>query len=238
MKYYCVVRLNPRDAAHSTSKALPVRFTDRAQAEEICAELNRTKPKKKATQVSLSKNAKNPDVCFRNRLDCWSIEARKIQTAGSQESFDSAFERICATHHSSPSALDKICYRLRDGEPVMQETFRLELNQAWEAIDIKTGAAVIIPKGSHKAVRILHHTARDPKEEPWLVVTMQHHLPGHTTVDLALGKNIGERPSVSLTALNLANRRFLLDNSLTFAGGSHFFHPREIFAQVKYRFHY
>src|SRR2546425_11246420 len=81
MKYYRVVRLNPRDAAHSTSKALPVRFTDRAQAEEICAELNQTKPKKKATQVSLSKNAKNPDVCFRNRLDCWSIEARKIQTA-------------------------------------------------------------------------------------------------------------------------------------------------------------
>src|SRR2546428_4018352 len=174
MKYYCVVRLNPRDAVHSTSKALPVRFTDRAQAEEICAELNRTKRKKKATQVSLSKNAKNPDVCFRNRLDCWSIEARKIQTAGSQESFDSAFERICATHHSSPSALAKICYRLRDGEPVMQEPFRLQLNQSWEAVDIQTGAAVVIPKGSHKAVRILHRAARDAKEEPWLVVTVQH----------------------------------------------------------------
>ena len=48
----------------------------------------------------------------------------------------------------------------------MQETFRLQLNQSWEAIDIQTGAAVVIPKGSHKAVRILHHTARDPKEEP------------------------------------------------------------------------
>jgi outer membrane receptor for ferrienterochelin and colicin len=64
------------------------------------------------------------------------------------------------------------------------------------------------------------------------------HLPGHTTADLALGKNIGESLSVSISALNVANRRFLLDNSLTFAGGSHFFHPREIFAQIKYRFHY
>jgi outer membrane receptor protein involved in Fe transport len=64
------------------------------------------------------------------------------------------------------------------------------------------------------------------------------HLPGHTTVDIALGKSIGENLSISVTALNVANRRFLLDNSLTFAGGSHFAHPREIFAQLKYRFHY
>jgi len=63
------------------------------------------------------------------------------------------------------------------------------------------------------------------------------HLPGHTTFDLALGKNIGERLSVAVTALNGANRRFLLDNSLTF-GGTHFFNPREIFVQVRYRFHY
>jgi hypothetical protein len=64
------------------------------------------------------------------------------------------------------------------------------------------------------------------------------HLPGHTTVDVSFGKSVGENISVSVTALNVANQRFLLDNSLTFAGGSHFYHPREIFAQVKYRFHY
>jgi hypothetical protein len=56
----------------------------------------------------------------------------------------------------------------------MQENFRLQLNQSWEAVDIQTGAAVVIPKGSHKAVRILHRAARDAKEEPWLVVTIQH----------------------------------------------------------------
>jgi hypothetical protein len=56
----------------------------------------------------------------------------------------------------------------------MQETFRLDLNQSWEAIDIQTGAAVVIPKGSHKAVRMPHRTRSDEKSEPWLVVTVQH----------------------------------------------------------------
>ena len=60
----------------------------------------------------------------------------------------------------------------------MQETFRLQLNQSWEAIDIQTGASILIPKGSHKAVRRLHRTFRDAKEEPWLVVTVQHRAAG------------------------------------------------------------
>jgi hypothetical protein len=50
----------------------------------------------------------------------------------------------------------------------------LELNRAWEAVDIQAGTGVVIPKGSHKAVRVLHRTERDAREEPWLVVTLQH----------------------------------------------------------------
>jgi outer membrane cobalamin receptor len=63
------------------------------------------------------------------------------------------------------------------------------------------------------------------------------HLPGHTTWDLSLGKEFGERFSVSVNALNVANRRFLLDNSLTF-GGTHYQNPREIMVQLRWRFHY
>ena len=63
------------------------------------------------------------------------------------------------------------------------------------------------------------------------------HLPGHTTFDLSLGKELGESISVSLSAINVANRRVLLDNSFTF-GGTHYLNPREIMAQVRYRFHY
>lgn len=63
------------------------------------------------------------------------------------------------------------------------------------------------------------------------------HLPSHATFDLQLGKSFGERFSVSLNALNVANRRVLLDNSFTF-GGTHYLNPREIFVQLRYRFHY
>ena len=63
------------------------------------------------------------------------------------------------------------------------------------------------------------------------------HLPSHTTFDLALGKSFGEKWSVRLTALNFTNHRYMLDNSNTFSG-THFVNPREISAQVKYRFHF
>jgi outer membrane cobalamin receptor len=63
------------------------------------------------------------------------------------------------------------------------------------------------------------------------------HLPGHTTFDVTLGKNFGEKLSLSITGLNVSNRRMLLDNSFTF-GGTHYMNPREIYVQLRYRFHY
>jgi hypothetical protein len=63
------------------------------------------------------------------------------------------------------------------------------------------------------------------------------YLPSHTTFDLALGKSFAEKYSVSVTALNVANRRVQLDNSLTF-GGFHWNDPRQIYGEVRYRFHY
>ena len=62
-------------------------------------------------------------------------------------------------------------------------------------------------------------------------------LPGHTTFDLSAGKSWGENWSFSIQALNVANRRFLLDNSLTF-GGTHYFEPRQIYGEIRYRFHF
>jgi len=61
------------------------------------------------------------------------------------------------------------------------------------------------------------------------------HLDPHTTFDFSLGRAIGEAWSLSVTALNAANRRFLLDNSATF-GGTHYADPRQIYMQVRYRF--
>jgi outer membrane receptor protein involved in Fe transport len=61
------------------------------------------------------------------------------------------------------------------------------------------------------------------------------HLPGHTTFDLSLGKTFAEKLTIAVTALNVANRRFLLDNSATF-GGTHYAEPRQIYVQLRYRF--
>ncbi|MGA3078230.1 MAG: TonB-dependent receptor [Bryobacteraceae bacterium] len=66
-----------------------------------------------------------------------------------------------------------------------------------------------------------------------------NYLPPHTTFDIALGKSFGEHEKyrISLSALNVTNRRVLLDNSLTF-GGFHFNDPRQIYGEFRWRFKY
>lgn len=63
------------------------------------------------------------------------------------------------------------------------------------------------------------------------------HLPGHTTFDISFSRQVAESITISVTALNAANRRFLLDNSPTF-GGTHYAEPRQIYGQIRYRFHW
>jgi hypothetical protein len=63
------------------------------------------------------------------------------------------------------------------------------------------------------------------------------HLPGHAEINLSAGKSFGENLSASLTVLNLTDRHLLVDNSLTF-GGVHYNDPRQIYAQIHYKFGY
>ena len=63
------------------------------------------------------------------------------------------------------------------------------------------------------------------------------HLPSYVVVDLTVGRNITRDLSVSITGLNLANRHLLTDNSLTF-GGVHWNDPFQIYAELRYKFHY
>lgn len=65
----------------------------------------------------------------------------------------------------------------------------------------------------------------------------ERYLPQHTAVNLSVSKRFGEKTTVSVTAVNVANQRVLLDNSLTF-GGFHFSDPRQIYGQVRFRFPY
>jgi len=64
-----------------------------------------------------------------------------------------------------------------------------------------------------------------------------NYLPSHSAVDLSLGKTFAENYTVSVTAVNVANRRVQLDNSHTF-GGFHWDEPRQIYGEFRYRFHY
>jgi outer membrane receptor protein involved in Fe transport len=63
------------------------------------------------------------------------------------------------------------------------------------------------------------------------------HLPGHATFDLSAGKELGTHWRVAVHALNVSNESFLLDNSATF-GGTHWSEPRQVYGELRYRFHY
>jgi outer membrane receptor protein involved in Fe transport len=63
------------------------------------------------------------------------------------------------------------------------------------------------------------------------------HLPAHATGDASFSYRVSERLTLALNALNLTNASYLVDNSLTF-GGTHWSDPREVYAEVRYRFHY
>jgi hypothetical protein len=63
------------------------------------------------------------------------------------------------------------------------------------------------------------------------------HLPSHASLDVSLGRNLSRDCLASVTLLNATNRHLLVDNSLTF-DGFHWNNPREIYAELRYRFHY
>ncbi len=64
-----------------------------------------------------------------------------------------------------------------------------------------------------------------------------NYLPHDTNLSLALGKTFRGSTTIDVNVVNATNHRVLLDNSLTF-GGFHYNAPREIYGQVRYRFHY
>jgi len=96
---------------------------------------------------------------------------------------------------------------------------------------LHVGGQVSLPRRSYASSDVYYGSGFSNGNPP------PSHLPGHTTFDLTAGKDFGERFSLSVTALNVTNRRILLDNSFTF-GGTHYMNPREVFVQLRYRFHY
>ena len=63
------------------------------------------------------------------------------------------------------------------------------------------------------------------------------HKPAHTVFNLQGGKSFGRQWTLTASVLNVANSRFLLDESNTF-GGTHYNTPRQVSVGMRYRFHY
>jgi outer membrane cobalamin receptor len=63
------------------------------------------------------------------------------------------------------------------------------------------------------------------------------HKPAHATVSLQASRTFGKQWTAFVTALNVGDTHFLLDESNTF-GGTHFNSPRQISVGARYRFHY
>jgi outer membrane receptor protein involved in Fe transport len=63
------------------------------------------------------------------------------------------------------------------------------------------------------------------------------HLPSYRTVDLAVGKDVGERWTLRAMGTNLTDKRYQVDQSNTF-GGSHVGDPRMLSVEMRYRFHF
>jgi outer membrane receptor protein involved in Fe transport len=95
---------------------------------------------------------------------------------------------------------------------------------------LNTGAQLTLPMRSWAAFNVSYGSGFLNGDGP-------AHLPSYTTLDLGLGKNFGENWTIQFSALNVFNRRFLLDNSNAF-GGTHWVDPRQIAGEIRYRFHY
>ena len=63
------------------------------------------------------------------------------------------------------------------------------------------------------------------------------HLPGHGRLDLGGGKRFGKNWAVTVNLLNVTNGSYLLDNS-PLLGGTHWVEPRQVWAELRYHFHY
>ena len=63
------------------------------------------------------------------------------------------------------------------------------------------------------------------------------HLPGHVRFDLGGGKRFGKNWAVTVNVLNVTNGSYLLDNS-PLLGGVLWVEPRQIWAEVRYKFHF
>ena len=161
-----------------------------------------------------------PLTIDRARIRGWEATANSPRIAGRAQ-FHLAYS------HQYAEGAGAVTGGLTNFSPPDQGYFFLDHDQR---DTVSTGLNMTLPRHAWSAVNVNYGSGFLDGNGPG-------HLPSHTTVDLSLGKSFGENWSLRLSALNVGNNHYMLDNSNTF-GGSHFTNPRELALQLKYRFHF
>jgi len=116
---------------------------------------------------------------------------------------------------------------LTDFKPPANAYFYLDHDQR---VTMTTGASLDLPRRFWVSANVVYGSGFLKGDGP-------DHMPQHTTMDVALGKDIGENLSLRASALNVANSLYLTGFENSFAG-THYANPREVSVQVRYKFHY
>lgn len=161
-----------------------------------------------------------PLTIARARIHGWEVTAASPRVAGRAQWH-------LAYSHQYAEGLGGVTGGLTEFAPPEDAYFFLDHDQR---NTLSTGVNLDLPRSSWASVDLNYGSGFVNGDGP-------QHLPSHTTYDVSLGKIFHEKWTVRVTALNLANSRYLLDNSNTF-GGTHFVNPRMIAVQLKYRFRY
>jgi outer membrane receptor protein involved in Fe transport len=161
-----------------------------------------------------------PLTIERARIHGWEVTANSPQVAG--------LAQIHAAYsHQYAEGAGGVTGGLTDFAPPDEGYFFLDHDQR---DTLSTGFNLQLPRRIWTDFNVTYGSGFVDGEGP-------EHLPSHTTFDLSIGKSFGENWNVRVSALNLSNHRYLLDNSNTF-GGTHYVNPREVSVQLKYRFRY
>lgn len=96
---------------------------------------------------------------------------------------------------------------------------------------VNVGGDLQLPRGLYLAANLYCGSGFSNGNPP------PSHLPSHASLDLTLGRQFTPRLSAAVTVLNVTDRHLLIDNSLTF-DGFHYDDPREIYAELHYKFGY
>jgi len=116
---------------------------------------------------------------------------------------------------------------LTDFTPPSADYFYLDHDQR---VTLSAGGQITIARGVWASATVLYGSGFLRGDGP-------DHMPRHTTADIAVGRDIGDKLALRLTVLNVADSVYLTGIENSFAG-THYANPRDVAVQLRYKFHY